>query len=37
MVAPTRDECAIAELADGYGGEKELVAGHETDLGHAGP
>lgn len=33
LLSPTGDEGAVAELSDGDGGEEDLVAGHETDLG----
>jgi len=31
--SPSGDECAVAELGDGDGGEEDLVSGHEPDLG----
>jgi len=34
LISPTGDERAVAELGNGAGGEEDLVAGHETDLGH---
>ena len=30
---PAGDEGAVAEFGDGDGGEEDLVAGHEADLG----
>ncbi len=33
LISPTGDERAVAELGNGAGGEEDLVAGHETDLG----
>ena len=33
LISPTGDERAVAELGNGAGGEEDLVAGHDADLG----
>ena len=33
LISPASDEGAVAQLGDGDGGEEDLVAGHETNLG----
>lgn len=38
LVSPASDESAVSELGDGDGGEEDLLAGQEIDLGlEAGP